>query len=68
VLSIKSECLDRLIPLGERHLRHSLAEYVAHYHQERNHQGLANELIAGGSPSVPSGPVRRRQRISGLLN
>ena len=68
VRSIKHECLSRLIPLGERHLRRSLAAYVAHYHQERNHQGPGNELIPGGSPSVPSGLVRRRRRIGGLLN
>jgi len=45
VLSMKSECLDRTIPLGERHLRHLHAEYVEHYHRERNHQGLGNKLI-----------------------
>jgi putative transposase len=45
VRSIKEECLDRLIPLGERHLRRALAEYVVHYHHERNHQGLGNNLI-----------------------
>jgi hypothetical protein len=41
------ECLDRLIPLGEHHFRHAVREYVAHYHLKRNHQGLANTLIAG---------------------
>jgi hypothetical protein len=30
--SIKEECLDRLIPIGERHFRRALAEYVEHYH------------------------------------
>ena len=40
VRSIKEECLDRLIPLGERHFRRAVAEFVAHYHRERNHQGL----------------------------
>jgi len=39
VRSIKEECLNRLIPLGERH-RQAVAEFVAHYHRERNHQGL----------------------------
>jgi hypothetical protein len=42
--SIKTECLDRIVPIGERHLRHALAEYVAHYHAERNHQGLGQRL------------------------
>jgi transposase InsO family protein len=40
VRSIKEECLDRLIPMGERHVRRAVAEYVEHYHGERNHQGL----------------------------
>jgi hypothetical protein len=39
VRSIREECLDRLIPLGERHFRRTLAEFVAHYHGEWNHQG-----------------------------
>ena len=50
VRSIKQECLDRVIPLGERHFRHTVSEYVAHYHHERNHQGLGNELIEGTCP------------------
>src|SRR5207302_3182274 len=45
VRSIKQECLNRVIPFGERHLRRTIAEFVAHYHCERNHQGLENELI-----------------------
>jgi transposase InsO family protein len=45
VRSIKAECLDRLVLLGEAHLRRALAEFVAHYHRERNHQGLGNRLI-----------------------
>jgi hypothetical protein len=36
VRSIKTECLDRVVPLGERHFRHLLREFVAHYHAERN--------------------------------
>ena len=44
VLSIRRECLDRFVPLSERHLRTAVTEYVVHYHTERNHQGLGNEL------------------------
>jgi len=50
VRSIKTECLDRLIPLGERHFRRAVAEFVTHYHHERYHQGLNNELIEGAPP------------------
>ena len=59
------ECLHRVIPLGERHLR-TLAESVAHYHGERNHQGLDNELIDRPPRQTVSGPVLRRERIGGL--
>jgi transposase InsO family protein len=39
VRSLKHECLHRVIPFGERHPRRTIAEYVEHYHRERNHQG-----------------------------
>ena len=68
VRSIKEECLDRIVPLGERHLRRTLQEFVAHYHRERNHQGLVNELIERPSAQRVTGPVRCRQRVGGILN
>jgi hypothetical protein len=46
----------------------SSAKFVAHYHVERNHQGLGNELIQALTRSPTSGPVRRRQRLGGMLN
>jgi len=47
VRSIKAECLDHLIPLGEGFLRHAIKEYLAHYHGERNHQGadIGNKIL-----------------------
>ena len=39
ILSIKSECLNKIIPLGEKHLRFTIREYMEHYHSECNHQG-----------------------------
>jgi transposase InsO family protein len=68
VRSIKEECLDRLIPLGERHFRTAIAEYVEHYHGERNHQGLENRLILGQPATAMTTRVRRRPRLGGLLN
>ncbi|MCH8006598.1 MAG: transposase [Planctomycetes bacterium] len=67
VLSIKSECLDRIVPIGERHLRRAIQEYVEHYHTERTHQGLDNRLIEG-VPEHGSGTVARRERLGGLLS
>jgi hypothetical protein len=66
VLSIKSECLGRIIPMGERHLRKSIHEFIEHYHLERPHQGLGNQLI-DGVPERDAGTVRRRERLGGLL-
>jgi transposase InsO family protein len=68
VRSIKEECLDRMIPMGERHFRHAVTEFVEHYHRERNHQGLENQLIAGVLATDAGGRVRRRRRLGGLLN
>jgi hypothetical protein len=64
VRSIKHECLNRVIPFGERHLRQTIAEYVAHYHRERNHQGLDNGLIDGAPPIEGLTRIRRRPRPS----
>jgi transposase InsO family protein len=67
VLSIKTECLDRLIPLGETHLRRAVLDYTKHYHEERNHQGLDNELIVPAKAANGVGKVRRQERLGGLL-
>jgi putative transposase len=69
VLSIKSECLDRIVPIGEGHLRKVVAQFVDHYHRERNHHGIGNQLLVPGSePANGNGRVRRRERLGGLLS
>jgi len=45
VISIKSECLDKMIFFGQGHLRRAIEHFVAHYHGERNHQGLGNDRM-----------------------
>ena len=45
VKSIKYECIQKLILVGEGSLRRAVNEYVIHYNEERNHQGIDNELI-----------------------
>ena len=67
VRSIKEECLDRLVILGEGHLRRALREFAEHYHQERNHQGLHNRLIVTAPNGPPDGIIRCRARLGGLL-
>ena len=66
--SIKEECLDRLVPLGERHFRRAIAEYVAHYLSERPHQGRGNDRLYPDDRGRPEGPIRRRPRLGGILN
>jgi transposase InsO family protein len=68
VRSIRYECLNWMIPFGEGHFRRTMAEFVEHYHRERNHQGLGNELIEGAPAAECAGRIRRRQRLGGLLN
>ena len=69
VRSIKEECLDRVVPLGEGHLRRLVQEYVAPYHAERNHQGLGNRLLRRAPPPVRMDTdVQRRVRLGGLLS
>jgi putative transposase len=69
VLSVKSECLSKLILFGEASLRHVLAEYVEHYHRERNHQGKGNVLLfpSPAEQGPKSSPVVCRERLGGLL-
>jgi putative transposase len=67
VLSIKSECLDRIVPLSGAHLRRVVGEYAKHYQHERNHQGIENELIDRREPANTNGRITRRLRVGGML-
>jgi transposase InsO family protein len=70
VRSIKSECLCKIIPLSERHLRRAIREYLTHYHLERNHQGIHNCIPQRAPPKRQSlaDPIQRRARLGGILN
>jgi putative transposase len=67
VESVKSECLDRMVLLGEGHLRAAVREFVDHYHEERPHQGLDNELITPKRTVIGTGPMKCRKRLGGFL-
>src|SRR4030095_10804390 len=66
VESAKSECLDRMVLLGEGHLQAAVREFVHHYHEERPHQGLGNELIALTTTVIGTGRMKCRERLGGL--
>ena len=66
--SLKSECLDRMIFSGESSLRNAVREFLVHYHQERNHQGLGNRLLdPDGEVGQTTGEIECRERLGGLF-
>ena len=68
VRSTKEECLSRVVPLGEGHVRLLVGEYVDHDHRERNHQGLDNQLLQRPPPPVSlAADVQRRERLGGWI-
>jgi len=70
IQSIQQECLDHFLVFGEQHFDYLVREYVAHYHEERPHQGLENRLVIGQHPPAPpdaDGQIHCRTRLGGLL-
>lgn len=70
IRSVKTEVLSKMILFGERSLRHCLAQYLFHYHGERNHQGKKNVIlfpVAGDRIDEPTGEICTRERLGGLL-
>jgi len=66
--SVKRECLSKMILFGDRHLQRALSNYTAHYHQERPHQGLGNNLIRPQPGEPPTeGEIVVDERLGGLL-
>jgi putative transposase len=73
--TVRRELLDRVLILGEAHLRAVLTEYQAHYNTARPHQGIA-QRVPGGEPDAPRGTVtdvdtrqiRRKPVLRGLIN
>jgi transposase InsO family protein len=55
--TLRRGCLDRVIPLDERHLRSILAEYTEYYNTDRPHRTL--QLETPRPPQLPrAGPIR----------
>ena len=67
-MSLKQECLDKMIFFGERSLRNAVGQFLAYYHAERNHQGLDNRLIEPGDEvRLTDGDIKCNERLGGLL-
>jgi putative transposase len=73
--TLRRELLDRVLILGERHLRAVLTEYQVHYNTARPHQGIAQH-VPDGERDVPRAAVtdldtqqiRRKSVLGGLIN
>ena len=59
VRTIRTECLDRIFVLSERHLESVLKTYINHYNQERPHRGLDLRIPDGGPQSASQEPPGR---------
>ena len=69
VKTVRRECLDHLLILGQRHLQWVLREYLRHYNEERPHRGLALETPEpGAARRRGDGAVIRVDRIGGLIH
>ena len=65
--SVRRECLDHLIVLGERHLRRILASYFAYYHRSRTHLSLSKDAPAARAVMSPeTGEVVGLPEVGGL--
>lgn len=58
--TIRRECLDFLIPLGERHVKRILREYIGHYNRGRPHSSLGPGIPEPPQAEVPASPLRHK--------
>jgi len=70
VRTLRRECLDHVLILGERHLRKILAEYVRHYNRHRPHESRRQEppLRQPGRAVDITARIEHRHVVSGLVS
>ena len=68
--TFRRECLDHIVVINERHLRHVLREFVRHYNTARPHQTLELDVPEPGTgpPAAPHGPIISRPVLGGLTH
>ena len=68
--TLRRECLNHVLILGERHLGKVLAGYARHYNGHRPHQGLQQEppLRQPGHAVDITAQIERRRVVSDLIN
>jgi transposase InsO family protein len=60
--SVRRECLDHVLILGEGHLQRVLKEYATYFNNERPHQGLKQRIPCGAADAGNVNGARRRVR------
>jgi putative transposase len=68
--TVRRECTDRVLIIGERHLATVLVEYTSHYNEHRPHRSLGQRPPRPSSEvsDVAIARVRRRPILGGLIN
>jgi hypothetical protein len=64
--SIRRDCLDHVVVLGEQHLRRILGSYFEHYHESRTHSSLGKDTPSGREVEPANGDVIGFPRVGGL--
>jgi len=65
--SVRQECLNHVLVLGERHLRRTLTRFFAYYHRARTHLSLAKDAPDGRPIEPPElGRVIAIPEVGGL--
>jgi putative transposase len=74
VQTIKQEVLDYFVVFGHKHMDYLCDQFRVHYHLERPHQGLDNQLIEKPmqnanttGESIPIAEIHCQERLGGLL-
>jgi putative transposase len=67
IRSVRQECLNHLLIVGEAQLRRVLDVYVGFYNEARPHQGLEQRPPVSAPPPANPGPIRCCSWLGGLL-
>lgn len=68
IRSVRGECVDRLLIVGERHLGRVMKEYIAYYNKARPHQGIEQRCPVPMDSGVREGPVKCRDVLGGIVH
>ena len=69
IRSVREECLDKFVVLGEGHLQRVLTAYLASYNYARPHQGIEQQCpVPLVGSTARDGPIERRDLLGGVLH